>query len=309
MCHALRSFPFPDLHRPSDTPRTLSIHSIITTPREGFYWLAVLVTFALGTALGDWTLELTGWQPGVAVLLPAGLIAAIAVGWRLGANPVLSFWLAYILTRPLGANLGDWLARTRAEGGVGLGTAGTSVVFLAAILATVIYLTVTRRDVIDNPEATAAPVAARHAGRERVMLGYYAVLAAATAGLLTWAGAQPHGSSPALEAEGPSAPAVAALPAGQVTAAFPAADLDQFRIIVTDTTAKVSSGDQAGATARITDLETAWDDAEDRLRPLDGAAWTYLDGKIDAALKAVRASNPDPATEQQALNALNSALR
>lgn len=93
--------------------RTLSIHSIITTPREGFYWLAVLVTFALGTALGDWTLELTGWQPGVAVLLPAGLIAAIAVGWRLGANPVLSFWLAYILTRPLGANLGDWLARTR----------------------------------------------------------------------------------------------------------------------------------------------------------------------------------------------------
>ncbi len=289
--------------------RTLSIHSIITTPREGFYWLAVLVTFALGTALGDWTLELTGWQPGVAVLLPAGLIAAIAVGWRLGANPVLSFWLAYILTRPLGANLGDWLARTRAEGGVGLGTAGTSVVFLAAILATVIYLTVTRRDVIDNPDTTAAPVAARHAGRERVMLGYYAVLAAATAGLLTWAGAQPHGSSPALEAEGPSAPAVAALPAGQVTAAFPAADLDQFRIIVTDTTAKVSSGDQAGATARITDLETAWDDAEDRLRPLDGAAWTYLDGKIDAALKAVRASNPDPATEQQALNALNSALR
>ena len=81
--------------------RTLSIHSIITTPREGFYWLAVLVTFALGTAVGDWTLELTGWSPGVAVLLPAGLIAAIAAGWRMGANPVLSFWLGYILTRPL----------------------------------------------------------------------------------------------------------------------------------------------------------------------------------------------------------------
>jgi uncharacterized membrane-anchored protein len=288
--------------------RTLSIHSIVTTPREGFYWLAVLVTFALGTALGDWTLELTGWQPGVAVLLPAGLIAAIAVGWRLGANPVLSFWLAYILTRPLGANLGDWLARTRAEGGLGLGTAGTSAVFLAAILATVIYLTVSRRDVIDNPDA-ATPSAARHADRERVMLGYYGVLAAVTAGLLVWAAAQPHGSSPAVEAEGPSAPAVAALPAGQVTAAFPAADLDQFRTIVTDTTAKVSSGDEAGAAARIADLETAWDDAEDRLRPLDDAAWSYLDGKIDAAIKAVRASNPDSATERQALNALNSALR
>ena len=90
--------------------RTLSIHSIVTLPREAFYWLAVLVTFALGTAAGDWTLELTGWGPGVSVLLPAGLMSRSSSGWRLGANPVLSFWLAYILTRPLGANLGDWLA-------------------------------------------------------------------------------------------------------------------------------------------------------------------------------------------------------
>jgi len=89
--------------------RTLSIHSITTTRRELFYWLAILVTFALGTASGDWILEVTGWSPGVSVLLPAGLIVAVVVGWRLGANPVLSFWLAYILTRPLGANLGDWM--------------------------------------------------------------------------------------------------------------------------------------------------------------------------------------------------------
>lgn len=90
--------------------RTLSIHSIVSLPRELFYWLAVLVTFALGTAAGDWTLELTGWSPGMSVLLPASLIVVIAIGWRMGANAVLSFWLAYILTRPLGANLGDWLA-------------------------------------------------------------------------------------------------------------------------------------------------------------------------------------------------------
>ncbi|MCW2519553.1 MAG: putative rane-anchored protein, partial [Mycobacterium sp.] len=89
--------------------RTLSIHSIVTLPRELFYWLAILVTFALGTAVGDWTLEITGWGPGISVLLPAGLIMAIVAGWKLGANAVLSFWLAYILTRPLGANLGDWL--------------------------------------------------------------------------------------------------------------------------------------------------------------------------------------------------------
>jgi len=67
--------------------RTLSIHSIVTTPREAFYWLAVLVTFALGTASGDWILDLTGWPPGKSVLLPAGLIVAVVIGWRLGANP------------------------------------------------------------------------------------------------------------------------------------------------------------------------------------------------------------------------------
>src|SRR6185369_12809202 len=103
--------------------RTLSIHSIVTRPRELFYWLAILVTFALGTAAGDWTLQLTGWGPGTSVLLPAGLIAAVVIGWRLGANAVLSFWLAYILTRPLGANLGDWLASPQTDHGLGLGTA------------------------------------------------------------------------------------------------------------------------------------------------------------------------------------------
>jgi uncharacterized membrane-anchored protein len=126
--------------------RTLSIHSIVTTPREAFYWLTVLVTFALGTAAGDWTLDLTGWGPGPAVLLPAGLIVAVVVAWRLGAGPVLTFWLAYILTRPLGANIGDFLASARDEGGLGLGTLVTSVLFLAAIAATVGYLTRTRRD-------------------------------------------------------------------------------------------------------------------------------------------------------------------
>jgi uncharacterized membrane-anchored protein len=126
--------------------RTLSIHTIVTTPRESFYWLTVLVTFALGTAVGDWTIELTGWSPAAAVLLPLGLILAVLVAWRIGAGPVLSFWLAYILTRPLGANIGDFLASTRDDGGLGLGTFGTSAVFLLTILAVVVYLTRTRAD-------------------------------------------------------------------------------------------------------------------------------------------------------------------
>src|SRR3954451_2933121 len=130
--------------------RTLSIHSIVTTPREAFYWLAVLVTFALGTATGDWTLELTGWGPGKSVLLPLALIAIVTALWRFGADPVLTFWLAYILTRPLGANIGDWLATPRTEKGLGLGTFVTSLIFLGAILASVVYLTRTRTDVIEN---------------------------------------------------------------------------------------------------------------------------------------------------------------
>src|SRR3954470_10747940 len=130
--------------------RTLSIHSINTPQREGWYWLVVLVTFALGTAVGDWTLELTGWSPGISILLPAGLILTVLAAWKLGMGPVLSFWLAYILTRPLGANIGDFLAAPRSEGGLGLGTLGTSVLFLGTIVVIVTYLTITDKDRTEN---------------------------------------------------------------------------------------------------------------------------------------------------------------
>src|SRR6195952_377766 len=153
--------------------RTLSIHSIVTTPREVFYWLAILVTFALGTASGDWILELTGWGPGTSGLLAAGLIVAIAIGWRLGANAVLSFWLAYILTRPLGANLGDWLGFPADQQGLGLGTALTSVIFPAAILATVAYLSITRVDVIEDANAaTPTEPETLNPALERLVLGF-----------------------------------------------------------------------------------------------------------------------------------------
>ncbi|WP_460819332.1 COG4705 family protein [Nocardioides korecus] len=144
--------------------KTLSIHSINTTPREGWYWLVVLVTFALGTAVGDWTLDLTGWSPGASILLPAGLILAVLVAWRSGAiGAVLAFWLAYILTRPLGANIGDFLASPKADGGLDLGTLVTSLIFLGAILATVVYLSVTHVDRTEDHAAvqdeTRTPVA------------------------------------------------------------------------------------------------------------------------------------------------------
>ncbi|MEU0968664.1 hypothetical protein ABZ357_25785 [Streptomyces sp. NPDC005917] len=283
--------------------RTLSVHSITTRPRELFYWLAVLVTFALGTATGDWTLELTGWTPGVSVLLPLGLIVAIVLAWRLGANAVLSFWLAYILTRPLGANLGDWLGSPSGDGGLGLGTAVTSVIFLAAILATVVYLTLSRSDVIETSDLSDAPGAANPA-RERLMLGYYAVVAVATAALLVWAHQQPHAAA---ASEAP-APPTAHLTPKQATSPFPPAEIAKFRTITADILAKLNSGDQAAATTRVTDLETAWDDGQPTLEPKSEQSWHFLDSEIDQVLTSLRASTPDKATEVKALNTLLTSL-
>ena len=281
--------------------RTLSIHSITTLPRELFYWLAILVTFALGTAAGDWTLDLTGWSPGVAVLLPAGLIVAVVAGWKLGANTVLSFWLAYILTRPLGANLGDWLGFPKDQQGLGLGVAITSVIFLTAILATVVYLTVTRADVIETTD----PPRTHNPRREKVMLGYFAAVAVATGALMTWAHAQPHGAPPG--AEGPAT--ITAIAPGQAAAIFPPADVATFRTITQDMLTKVTAGDQPGATTGAKNLETAWDDAQPKLQAIDATIWTAIDGRIDAVLTSIRDTHPDTATETQALNDLLVALR
>ncbi|SEC25467.1 Uncharacterized membrane-anchored protein [Nocardioides exalbidus] len=289
--------------------RTLSIHSITTTPREGFYWFAVLVTFALGTATGDWTLELTGWGPGLSILLPLGLIALVTVLWRSGADPVLSFWVAYILTRPLGANIGDFLGLPRSEQGLGLGTFGTSLVFLGAILATVVYLSVTRADVIESDDDHEAPDAPESTpGRRRTTLGVMVAAAVATVALLTWTNAQPHQSALADEGPAPSCgsgtPLDQSAATQQVAADFPTTSVAGYRTIVTDTQSLVAADDQAGARTRITDLETAWDADATTLTAKNCQAWTYVDGEIDAVLTSVRASSPDPATEDQAMTHL-----
>jgi uncharacterized membrane-anchored protein len=121
--------------------QTLSIHTIVTTRRELFYWAAILFTFALGTAAGDLATEALGLGFQLGVLVFAALIALIAFAYYLGANPVLTFWLAYILTRPLGASLGDLLSQSRNYGGVGLGTIYTSLAFLTVIVALVAWVT------------------------------------------------------------------------------------------------------------------------------------------------------------------------
>jgi uncharacterized membrane-anchored protein len=128
--------------------RTLSIHTIFTTRREGFYWLAILFTFALGTAAGDLVAEKfsIGYGPSIAIF--GGVIALITIAhYAFRLNAVLAFWLAYIMTRPLGASIGDFMSQhSHKYGGLGLGTTGTSYIFLGCILALVVYLSLTRRD-------------------------------------------------------------------------------------------------------------------------------------------------------------------
>ena len=144
--------------------KTLSVHSIITTRREVFYWLAILFTFALGTAAGDLTAEKFNLGCFVSFLIFAGCIVIIinahyivkgilGIEHRLqSSNAVLAFWLAYILTRPLGASIGDYLSQARADDGLGFGTTETSALFLITISGLVAYLTITKKDVI--PQAT-----------------------------------------------------------------------------------------------------------------------------------------------------------
>jgi uncharacterized membrane-anchored protein len=135
--------------------RTLSIHTIFTTRRELFYWAAILFTFAMGTSVGDLLAERLDLGYGQAAVVFAAMIGVVALlHYVAKMDAILSFWIAYILTRPLGASMGDFVAKPVIAGGLGWGTVTTSIVFLAVILLLVIYLTISKSDRISQ-EATA----------------------------------------------------------------------------------------------------------------------------------------------------------
>ena len=134
---------------------TLSIHTVDNFRREAFYWLTILFTFALGTAAGDLFAEKIALGYFTSLMIFAGLIVLVGVAYRLRVlNGVAAFWATYVLTRPLGASLGDFLSQPKIASGEGLGTTTTSLIFLAAILSFVTFLAVTK---IDKPKA--APLA------------------------------------------------------------------------------------------------------------------------------------------------------
>ena len=327
---------------------SLSIHSIRSARREAFYWLAVLFSFALGTAAGDLMSERLGLGYLVAGEIVVGLIALTAVLWRAGMNPILGFWVVYIFTRPLGASIGDLLSQSRSDGGLGLGTTKTSVIFLSAILVVVIFLTVTKVDTTGS--APADEQTERHPGGLWQTALYGGVLVAAgivgynartnalkndTTGLeptpvveaaapasgalatvsapSTQGANASTGSAPTGSAASSSNPAISATtPAASATAAAAPktklGSLSNFRVIVQDTLDKLNAGDQSGATKRVDDLETQWDKAQARLQARDGAAWTKVDGRIDTVLRRLRSTSPDPVAEKLALTDLLAVL-
>ena len=137
--------------------RTLSIHTILTSRREGFYWSAILLTFALGTSAGDLVAEklALGYLPSAGLF---GLLIALVTLAHLkgGLNAVLAFWTAYILTRPFGASVGDYLTQAPADGGLGLGANATSGLLLVVIVAAVAWFTSQQRqaDALQTSAAT-----------------------------------------------------------------------------------------------------------------------------------------------------------
>lgn len=127
--------------------KTLSIHSIYTRKRELFYWATIITTFALGTAVGDLTAYTLGWGYLASGILFTVLFALPGLAyWLLRLNSIAAFWIAYILTRPLGASFADWTGKAHASGGLGWGNEQVSLVLVALIAVLLVYLTITRKD-------------------------------------------------------------------------------------------------------------------------------------------------------------------
>jgi uncharacterized membrane-anchored protein len=266
--------------------KTLSIHSILTRRRESFYWLAILFTFALGTGAGDLMAESLGLGYLVTGIIVCAVIATITISWRMGLDAVLAFWIVYILTRPLGASLGDYLSQSHEYGGMGFGASITSAIFLAAIFVVVIFLSHTHRDFIPSTSITDAA-----AEKPSVVIWQVVVVMAM---LVIASGTGYYWRSSQLRIQAASV----------VTPNAPLGDLSAFRQITEDTLGFVRAGDMTRAKSRVGDLEFAWDNAEAKLRTMNKEKWTEMDDAIDEVLHKLRAVQQDPATCTKSLESL-----
>ncbi len=263
--------------------KTLSIHSIFTKRRELFYWLTILFTFALGTASGDLMAEGLGLGYLNTGIIVATVIAIVIVAQKLKLNAVLSFWIIYIMTRPLGASIGDFLSQPTKYGGLGLGATLTSLIFLLGILGIILYFTFTKRDVIQNS------IVEEKENLESKGLAWQSLITVVlfiTIGLSAY-----HWRHNQLQNE-ISRPTTTNIATTQNAHISALGDLSVFRKITTDTRDLVVANNIDGAKTRITDLEHEWDIAQLKLKAMNGAKWTKVDDAIDKVLRSLRAVNP-----------------
>ncbi len=278
--------------------KTLSVHKIVTTRREVFYWLAILFTFALGTASGDLMAEGLALGYFTTGIIVASVIAITSIAWKLRLNSILSFWVIYIMTRPLGASIGDFLSQPTNHGGLGLGATVTSLVFVVGIVAIVTYLSSTKRDVIAFSKTEYIDESKEKGGLCQTAMVLLLFLIVGGTGY--------HILHTQLQAkiDAPTSTATST-----ITFASPLGDLSSFRIVTQDTLDKLNANDQSGATARISDLEYAWDQARPILKAKNSTEWTKVDGKIDTVLRELRGVSPNQVSEKSALEALLTVLK
>ena len=283
---------------------TLSIHSIYTVRREFFYWLTVLFTFALGTAAGDLMAESLGLGYLITGIIVAAIIVVVIIARKLELNAVLSFWIIYIMTRPLGASIGDLLSQPTKYGGLGLGATLTSILFLAGIFAIILYFSFTKKDITERSVAETADDTGKELIWQTVITVAVFVIVGVTAYYWRHASLQKD------------VPAVAITPTTkrntQQSAAAttkPLGDLSAFITIAADTRQMVAANKLDAAKTRVADLEYEWDQAQGKLKPMNAGKWTELDDAIDKVLRHLRAVNPTQQGCAAALDALLSMLK
>lgn len=258
--------------------KTLSIHSIYTRKRELFYWLTILVTFALGTAVGDLYSEELGFGYLRTGIIVASIIICVFLVWKVvKINSVLAFWVAYIFTRPLGASIGDYLSQPVKYGGLGLGTTITSIIFLLAIVIVIIVLSVTK---VDSKQSTivheSAPDFNNKAQRKTLVQTFIVICLFIILGIsgYMWGTSQLAVQS-------------------QTSLTSLKGQLNDFVTIETEIKSYVDANDFQSAQAKADDLEHNWDKQASTLKKADKLIWGNIDTTIDQVLSAVRTGSPD----------------
>ena len=285
--------------------KTLSIHSIFTRQREAFYWLAILFTFALGTASGDLMAESLGLGYLTTGVIVVATIAFFAIGWKMGLDSVLAFWIIYIMTRPLGASMGDFLSQPQKYGGLDLGATVTTFIFTGAILTIVLFLSITKKDLIAKPSVSEVEIKPQRKPQRIPAIWQTATVICL---LLVVSGSGYYWCHSALQAKA-NILSQADNSSGQATKAPPLGDLTIFKTITQDTLDFVNANNLSGAKTQVNDLEYEWDNSEARLKPMNPTKWTEIDTAIDQVLRQVRAVNPNAATCKSSLEALLAKLK